>query len=267
MLTHYGWANRNRYGEGVPVGVRIGPLQAYLLSTPELFMNLTKASLHLTPKPTIALAMSNNFGTPASAIHIYKDDISGISPAPLPGTHVLPENRIWYHHSAAAHKHLSGKSLQAMGQRFMEFLAADIAADSSIGHEWVELPDLYEFWRAQIVDAAIKALFGTHILRLNPSFTNDFWTYIADISTLMMGLPRWVTPKAYADRERVLQAIKRWHVYAEAHSEYTKTEPDDPEWDEYWGSKYLKVRHQFRHAISCMDADAHAADDLALMVA
>jgi hypothetical protein len=230
-------------------------------------MNLTKTSLHLTPKPTIALAMENNFGTPPSAIHIYKNDISGISPAPLPGTHVAPVDRIWYHHSTAAHKYLSGKFLQAMGQRFIKFLADETAANSTIGKEWIELPDLYDFWRSQIVHAAIKALFGTHFLRLNPSFTDDFWRYIADISTLMMGLPRWVTPKAYADRDRVLEAIKRWHEYAEAHSDYTKSGPDDPEWDEYWGSKYLKVRHQFRHDISCMDADAHAADDLALMVA
>ena len=116
-----------------------------------------------------------------------------------------------------------------MGQRFMEFLAADIATDSTIGNEWVELPDLNDFWRSQIVDAAIKALFGTHFLRLNPGFPNDFWTYIADISTLMMGLPRWVTPKAYADRDRVLAPLKQWHEYAEAHSDYTKTGPNDPD--------------------------------------
>lgn len=257
----------NLYGEDVPVGVRIGPLQAYLLATPELFTKLTKASLQLTPKPAIALAMANIFGTPAKAIHIYWDDKSGISPIPLAGTNVAPENRIWHLQSTAAHKNLSGNSLKAMGKRFMEFLAEDIAADSSIGDDWVQLPDLYGFWQSQVVRAAIKSLFGSHILRLNPTFVDDFWTYVAQMSTLMMGLPRWVTPTAYADRDRVLTALMRWHEYAKAHSDFTKTGPDDVEWDEYWGSKYLKIRYQFRNNISCMDAEAHAADDLALMVA
>lgn len=257
---------RDIYGPSVPVGVKMGPLQSYLISSASAFMSLTKSSQHLTPKPAIAVAMENVFGTPPGAIHVYKEDDSGITPTPLAGTNVEPKKRIWYHHSKAAHTYLSGKSLQALGARFMDLLGHDIATDESIGTEWVDQPDLYVFWQDQIFEAALGALFGPHLLRLNPTFTRDFWNYVGGMSTLMMGLPKWMTPGSWAKREKVLEGIKRWHRFAVQHCDPAK-EAGGKDWDEYWGSTYLKARYSFVSAIPVMTEDAHAADDLALMVA
>lgn len=246
--------------------MKIGPLQSYLISSASAFMSLTKSWQHLTPKPAIAVAIENVFGTPSEAIHVYKDDDSGIAPTPLQGTNVEPKKRIWYHHSKVAHMYLSGKSLQELGTRFMELLSHNIAEDESIGTKWIERPDLYLFWQDQIFEAALGALFGPHLLRLNPTFTRDFWAYVGCMSTLMMGLPRWITPKSWRARKKVLEGIKTWHRYAVAHSDPGK-EGREKDWDEYWGSTYLKARYRFVSATSAMDEDAHAADDLALMVA
>ena len=38
------------------------------------------------------------------------------------------------------------------------------------------------------------------------------------------------------------------------------------DWDEHWGSKYLKVRQKFGKAMDKMDDDALVAEDLALLV-
>lgn len=127
----------------------MGPLQSYLISSASAFMSLTQSSQHLTPKPAIAVAMENVFGTPPGAIHVYKDDDSGIAPTPLQGTNVELKKRIWYHHSKMAHMYLSGKSLQELGTRFMELLSHNIAEDESIGTKWIERPDLYLFWQDQ----------------------------------------------------------------------------------------------------------------------
>ena len=211
--------------------------------------------------------MKNLFGTPPSAFQIYYNDDSGIGQVPIPGTNIAPENRIWFKGNSQAHKWLSGKSLQGISQRFMEFLARDISQDKSIGDEWVETPDLFGFWQERVFKAAVSALFGPHLLRLNPDFTSDFWAFISDTPSLMMGLPRWLTPGTYTNRDKVLAGLKKWQQYACDHSDYLKNGPTDPDWDEFWGSTYLKARYTFRKEIPAMDEDAYASDDLALLVA
>ncbi|RYO97476.1 hypothetical protein DL763_002744 [Monosporascus cannonballus] len=255
-----------RYGIGIPVAVKIGPLTLYLLTTPEVVMGLTKTSEHLTPKPAIALAMKNIFGTHTAAGRVYMNDDPGIGPKPLPGSTISPIHRIWFHQSSAARKYLSGSSLKTISEWFMEYLTAEIARDKKTAKssEWVELPDLYEFWKDVVFVAALNALYGPYLVELNSQFIKDFWSYNAAIPRLMMGFPRWLTPGAYAARDRVLYSIKKWHRFALERSDITNTAP---EWDEEWGSAYLKVRYKFRSPIEHMDADAHAADDLALLVA
>ncbi|KAI0483446.1 cytochrome P450 [Xylaria cf. heliscus] len=257
----------DRYGVGIPLAVKIGPLTLYLLSTPEAFMGLTKTSEHLTPKPAIALAMHNIFGTHKAAGRVYTNDDSGIGPKPLPGSTVSHKNRIWFHQSSAARKYLSGTSLKTITERFMGYLVSEIASNkttASSDNDWVELPDLYDFWKNIVFVAALNALYGPLLLKLNPDFVQEFWDYNAAIPTLMMGFPRWLTPKAYEARDKVLTGIKKWHRHALERSDVTNTEA---EWDDSWGSAYLKVRYNFRSPVDHMDADAHAADDLALLVA
>lgn len=230
-------------------------------------MTLLRASRSLTPKPGIAITMENMFGTPHRTVHIYKADKSGIAPNPLPGTRVKPENRIFYHQHHAAQKYLSGKHLQAMTQRFMRYLSRDLRANNTITREWKEMPNLYSFWQSYMFNAATEALFGPHILSLNPTLLEDFWDYVSFTPTLLKGLPRWTSPGAYNARDKVLTSIKRWHRFAREHSDITDPKSLTSEWDEYWGSTYLKVRQKFAGAIESMDDDGLAAEDLALMVA
>ncbi|KAL9123060.1 MAG: hypothetical protein Q9187_000387 [Circinaria calcarea] len=258
---------QDKYGDAIPVQIKIGPQQGYLVSAPEHFTTLLKASRSLTPKPGIAITMENMFGTPSGAVNLYRADDSGIAPKPLPGTEVRPEHRIYYHQHLAAHKYLSGRPLQQMTERFMAILSRDLDGDGRITHDWKALPDLYTFWQNRVFRSATEALFGPHLLSLNPTFTEEFWMYISATPTLLKGLPRWMIPSAYRARDRVLESIKKWHRFAREHSDYTKTGPDDVEWDEYWGSKYLKVRQNFGRAMDAMNDNALAAEDLALMVA
>jgi hypothetical protein len=107
-------------------------------------------------------------------------------------------------------------------------------------------------------------LFGPSIVRLNPNFTRDIWDYIEAIPVLLMGYPRWIALKSYGVRDRVLNGIKKWHRFAVEHSDPTKLDDD---WDEIWGSQYLRARYNFRQVIDDIDADAHVSNYLALMVA
>ena len=245
-----------------------------MISDPAHFSEFTKKYRNLTPKPGISIGMKNLFGTPPAAFKVYYDDDSGISQVPIPGTNIAPENRIWFKGNSNAHRWLSGRSLNTISDRFMETLARQIVEDNEIpagkgvpNGGWVEMPDLFTFWQGRVFRAAVTALFGPWLLRLNPTFTEDFWGFINDQPRLMMGTPRWLTPGCYKNRDRVLEGLKKWHRFAKEKSDYSKTGDDDVEWDEYWGSTFLKARYLFRKEIKAMDEDAYASDDLALLVA
>ncbi|KAL2822611.1 cytochrome P450 [Aspergillus granulosus] len=258
-----------QYRDKHPVEIVLGPVRGYFVSGCDVVNTLLRSPRNLSPKPFIALAMENMFGTPRSAMPMYRNDNSGIAPIPLPNTHVAPEHRIYYHQHKSAHRFLTGDALRGMTDRFMRVLSEELHGDLSIApdDDWVQLPDLYTFWRSRIFHAAVHALFGPYLPLLTPSFETDFWNYIDAIPTLVMGLPRWMTPAAYAARDRVFTAVKIWHRFARAHSDYRCNSPEGPEWDKYWGSAWLKVRQQFGKDSGCMDEDALAAEDVALLVA
>ena len=212
--------------------------------------------------------MQNMFGTPRRAAHIYKNDNSGIGPKPAAGTQVKHEDRIFYHQHQAAHKYLSGKLLDGLTERFMRFLDEELASNGQIDdEEWSELPDLCVFARDLIFTAATKSLFGPYLLSLNPGFAEDFWQYVDAMPMLLKGVPRWMNPRAYKARDRVLDEIRKWHRFARQQSDVSPVGPNDADWDDYWGSKYLRVRQSFGQAIEGMDDEALAAEDLALLVA
>lgn len=189
---------------------------------------------------------------------------------PLPGSTVPPHLRVWHHQHKTALRYLQGDSLKAHGARFIEYLSAELnncSLPGPVHAEWVQIDDFYRWWTHRLFTAAIIALCGPHLVRLSPSFVEDFWGYIGHTPTISKFYPRFLAPRAYRARQRVLDAIKRWHVYAREHSDYRMNGPEDPDWDEYWGSKWMKVRQQWSQDSGEMDDDALASDDLAVITA
>ena len=85
---------------------------------------------------------------------------------------------------------------------------------SQIGSEWVGHPDLYRFLQDTVFRAAVEAMCGQHLLTQSPTFVDDFWEFADSVSKLIKGLPRWVSPRPYRVRGRLLDAIKRWRNLA-----------------------------------------------------
>lgn len=110
-------------------------------------------------------------------------------------------------------------------------------------------------------------MFGSYILSLNPDSFNDFWAFDQSVPTLLKGLPRWLTPTAHRNRDRMLMAIKKWHAFATENSDFSKIGPDDPDWDHYFGTKYVKARQSFLHDVETMNPDGRASEDLGLLFA
>lgn len=150
----------------------------------------------------------------------------------------------------------------------MNILSRDVSADTSIGAEWVEMPDLFELYQKLAFPAATESLCGSSILSLHPTLTDDFWAFMSCTPTLLKGVPRWLSPLAYKRRDKMLKMFKEWHAFANAHSDFTKTGADDPEWDPYLGIKKIcksKAEYVSRIYHRTMNADSRASKDLGLL--
>ena len=112
-----------------------------------------------------------------------------------------------------------------------------------------------------------EAIYSSSILSLNPTLTEDFWAFQEGVPAFLQRLPRWLRPGVYRDRDKMLDAIKRWHAFANEHSSFSRTGHDDPDWDPYYGTKVVKARQAYLPEIEVMDADGRASEDLGLLSA
>ena len=262
------WGGSKIYGYSTPVRLRLGPFKMYLVSGADHYVTLfnNKASRCLNTKGAVLLALENLFGTPANVIPFYAVDNSGVNYTSISGSRVRPEHRITYLQTRAAHKHLSDPGLIQMTENFLKVLKGRFY-NSQIGSEWVDQPDLYAFLQDEVFRAAVEAQCGSHLLSQSPTFVEDFWEFVDSVPTLIKGLPRWVSPKPYRTRDRLLDAIKKWHKMAHEHADCTKTGANDPEWEPFFGSKLMRARQEYSRRMEPMNADALAAEDLGLIFA
>ncbi|KAK2603649.1 hypothetical protein QQS21_004122 [Conoideocrella luteorostrata] len=218
-------------------------------------------------------SVKNVLGTPPECFRIYEEDDSGVDETPRQGSTTKQEDRIYYHQHHSAKKYLSAQHLSCLSERFIVILRRNLKIVEPETHDgggrdrWVAFPDLYSFLQQHAGGATIETLMGSEILRLNPTLINDFWLFERSIPGFVRCLPRWLIPGKYRNRDRVLDALKKWHVHGHTHSDCSKIEPNDPEWDLYFGSKLVKARQLYSDKMKAMNADACASEDLGLLFA
>lgn len=240
----------------------------FVLNDPQYAPIFFKPSPAMGANPLVVHFMRSVLGAPPRTISLYGDDNSGPFPTPFPGSNVKPENRIRSHQMRAAHSFLAGSSngIQ-LSKRYTKLLRLGLSTSEIAIKDWAEYPDLYAFLRELMFAASTEALFGSELLRIVPSLNKDFWTYDHHFPTLLRLPYRWLAPRAYKARDRMLENIRKWHAHAKAHSDYDRIEPQDPDWEPYFGTKYVRARQKFFHDIDLMDANGRAADDLGLIIA
>ena len=242
-------------------------MKLYLVGNPDHANIFYKPTPGLASNLGVTLAMQKILGTPAHILPLYSEDDSGQLAVPVPGSTTPKEHRIRFFHSRAAHHFLTGKAGIRIGERYMDILSRNLTADAGIDNEWIDVVDLSVFIQNLVFPAATEAICGTAILTLNPSLTEDFWIFERSIPTLLKQVPRWLSPNAYRSREKMLSNIKRWHAYGNERTDVNKLDSNDPEWDEFLGSKFIRERQRFLQDIDIMDADGRASEDLGLLFA
>lgn len=250
-------------GTSVPIRLRILAMEVYLLSGSDNLNSIWKNSKWLTSKAGVLIAVGNMFKTPKDALKFYESDNSGINLQPHPDSNVMPEHRIYYHTHKATVDFLSGSHLKSLASSFQVNLRKRIH-NSDIGYDWVDRPDLFLFLQSEIFYAALESLCGPHMLSLNPTFVEDFWNFDKGMIHLLKGYPRWLIPGSWSLREKCLDAVKKWHAFANEYGDETMAKADNAQ-DPIYGTKLMRARQDYFSKMSSMTADAIASADLGII--
>lgn len=239
----------------------------YLAGDPDDAQIFFKSTPGLASNLGVALAMKNVLGTPAHTVPLYAEDDSGQLAIPIPGSTTPKERRIRYFHSRAAHHLLAGMNGIQIGERYMQILSRNLKKSTSMGSDWTKSVDLWLYIQNLVFPPATESICGSALLALNPTLTEDFWTFERSIPTLLEQVPRWLAPRAHRSRDKMLGIIKEWHAYAKERTDFNNVGSKDPDWNPFLGIKFMRERQRFMHKIDIMDADGRASEDLGLLFA
>ncbi len=251
------------FGRTVPTRIILPIFSNYVVSGPESVTAYFRESRDLSTTSRSVIVMVNAFGCPGHLVDLFRPQNQS---AKLQTTSTnRPQESIEYIIHKAVNTGLSGQALDALTARFQECLVKQVKEDAErkIRDDWIELPDLNAFVEKHVFEAAVHSMFGTYILSLNPTLADDFWNYNKFIGALFMGLPRWLNPKAYRAREKMVDNVRRWLRYAREHCDIEKV--GDVDWEPYYGSKFIRERQGLLTQRGILDETARAAENFAFI--
>ena len=137
----------------------------------------------------------------------------------------------------------TGTELISMDTKFLEIFEHNISKIliASPKEGWIDVPDLYTFFKHQVTPAIGEILLGSAIVQSCPRLAEDLWTFIESTYVFLLGLPRIFAPAAHGARDRLLEHIKTWGRKSDALREKIAV---DKAWDDVTGSTLMQEREQ-----------------------
>ncbi|KAF2680556.1 cytochrome P450 [Lentithecium fluviatile CBS 122367] len=243
-----------------PVAMSIATKKFFFVYRNHNVSILWKSSSLSTSTAMYCYVLINFFGMPKRAARRISKDNSGFSPQPQPGTHVEDRNRVDFLVHQNLLRFLKGPGFDPFYRRFEKNLASQLDK-LSIGHDWVTMPDLYDFVTREVMPPGLEAMCGPYLMSHNPDFCKVFWEYNAAIPTLAKRLPKMLNRTAYELRDSLLKDIKAWHAWARCNFDDSKVS-EDGQYDPFWGSGFMRERQDMFMGIDDFDFDSIASEDL-----
>lgn len=178
------------------------------------------------------------FAMPPKIIEKYLADDSGSGPKSHPLSSVEIQNRTDRLSHSVFKDVLSGSDTVSLCQRYVLRLC-NALNQSDVSKSWTSQPDLVAFVRGAMTLANTEALWGTHLTETS-NFCEDLTEFFKDTRKFTYRLPRWLIPKAFARRERLLSDLHRWQSFATGVDAHIAPWEDNEYNDEKWGSKRLR---------------------------
>ncbi|KAH9881832.1 hypothetical protein J1614_001003 [Plenodomus biglobosus] len=244
----------NHYGDGTPFFINAAGRKILVLLDPAQIKRVMNASTELDPNPFIHdMILGQMLGSPKETIDFYKTDNGRMDEVQM--THIR--------------QHVTGSALNSMSRKVFERLALNIGEfyrqqkDACSG-DWIEIPDLFELVQHQVTRAITETLMGSAITKEYPEIYTDQWRFMDSSIEIVMGLPRFVVPAAYAARDRLLANLKNWNTTSEALRTLGKA---DSVWDARAGSGLLQERQERYAQTAGFNEDARVSQILGLLFA
>ncbi|KAL8707942.1 MAG: hypothetical protein Q9220_007085 [cf. Caloplaca sp. 1 TL-2023] len=253
----------SKFGSGIPLRLSLFTEEVLFVTGADNLKLVWKNSQWLTAKAGHMIGLSTILGTPAKSLEFYKADNSGIGKTPIPHSHVAPEHRVWHLTHQPITDCLSGQNLDAFTESFQAALSQRIE-DSSIGDEWVEMPDLYHFIYTEVIHVQLELLCGSFFLEQNPNFAEDFKRFNEAMAYLKKGLPGWMTPQSVKARNVCLDSVKKWHKALIEHDPDRLVDTGERQHPRF-GNEIMRSRRLIMAKMDAMDEETAASADLGML--
>lgn len=240
---------RNKFGDGSPFFVNAAGQKYLILLDSAHIRGVLRSTTELDPNPFIhEKILGALMGSPRAAIDYYKSGEGNTDHVQT--THIR--------------QHTTGASLDYLDKRVFETLRRSIgqALSPQAGSTWMEIPDLYAFFEHHVTTAIAETLLGSAIVQSYPRFIEDLWIHIEYTDHFFLGLPRFLIPKAYAARDRLLNNIRHWSRKSQSLRQQNAV---DTCWDAVAGSALLQEREKLYGEMPGHDEHGRAAQTLGLL--
>ena len=220
-----------------------------IILDPEHVKGVLNSSKELDPNPFIHdKIMGALMDSPQEAIDYYKSEESNTDH--IQTTHIR--------------QHTTGSNLGMLDKRLFDTLKASIeeSMETTARDEWKEISDLFAFLQHHVTQAIATTLLGSSLISSYPDIVADLWIHIEATDQFFMGLHRFVIPKAYAARDRLLSNIRSWTVKSENLRRQNKV---NTTWDPVAGSGLLQEREALYGAMPGHGVDGRSAQTLGLL--
>ncbi|KAL9616026.1 MAG: hypothetical protein Q9160_009052 [Pyrenula sp. 1 TL-2023] len=252
------------YGHDVPIMIKAGTFKFCLVANSEDVRNVLQSPKVLDGRPAAFYVMDNLFGTPKRTMKSITTHALANSMKTRKESTREERSRIDYWQSSLSHKYLSGQSLKTLSHKFMSVMKRDMDK-LRIGKEWFQIPDLHFFLQEHVAHAMIESIMGPSIFEQYPTLVEDFWDFDSNIATYSQQIPRFWKPEAYKIRDRLLEKIDLWRQFVHSKSDCSKTGTEDPDYDDYLGSKWMRAREYDYMRLPGTDRNSAASAVLGLI--
>ncbi|KAJ5503859.1 hypothetical protein N7463_006733 [Penicillium fimorum] len=255
-----------QYGQSTPVGIQLLHRRMSLLGGADNIIALFKGSRDLSSEHWLVQVLVNAFGVNVADAPFYLADDTGISNHPDPKSKMTnPEHRIFHLVYKSVHSGLGGISLAEMERQVVKNLSTQIYETGFKSDAWTEVSDLYgSFFRKTSFRASIVSLCGSRVFEVIPTFDSDFWVFDSLMPSLFKEIPRWLVPAAYIARDKMKDNLEKWQAFAHKNYDVSQGQLDKREWEEFFGSRLMRTRHEFFQKMP-LSKETIAADDLGLI--
>lgn len=190
-------------------------------------------------------AISELLGAPKDVLPLCSDD-SYQFVRTIRDSKVSSEDGFLDFRMKTQHEFLFGTNAMILVDRYMEIFSRNLSKNISIEVEWVDLHDFFCLSKSQLFLLVLRLRSALSYFSVYSTITEDFWAFDRNILTLFKATPPWLCPEAYKSRENMLQNDQKSTIHLQTNVPiFPRRKVNDPGWDTYFGSKYIKARQHF----------------------